>query len=523
MKPIILVNCCKKNRAAGCLNAIRETWAGRAEVPFMFFLGQGCEPFYGAFDETILNVKDDYHGQSWKNREALRWALNKGYTNFFVCCDDTYIDTHKLNLAIPKEDYVGNCKGTPHPPHIDGVEYDYCHGGPGYWLSEKAARLIVASDINTDLHINHRLCDQWIGEVMYQNGIVPVHDPRYSMGMSYGFDEAPVLNRNENISCHLSLGPGDYKPEWMREADRNRLSVLVAISSCWKDKANGSHAAIRDTWGKNLPAGWDLRFFLGGKTLTDAELKEMMTPEFMDSPGSLGTMHPTTAAKNTIGSKSSLLPDEIMLEDAGDGYLELPWKTVESLRWGLDRGYDFIIRGFTDTYLFPHVMVKSDIWKWDASGATFGCPPCPAHRTLTHSCPLGGNAYTTSRKAAEAIINQPVAHWGEDTHVGFSLQQAGIELHDDDRFRWDNATAPSWNKIKFSIHMNDRGSKWSPDQMVAKHKEILSDKTKDAFPSWDGRCRTCQHTRFRPGLYGPKCRHCGDSYAALPPATKATK
>lgn len=517
--PVILVNCCKKNRDLGCLNAIRESWASRAEVPFMFFLGQGCDPFYGAFDETILDVKDDYHGQSWKNREAIRWGLKQGFTNFFVCCDDTYIDTHKLQLNVPEGDYVGNCKGTPKPGAVDGVPYDYCHGGPGYWISERAARLIVAAEINTDKNINHRLCDQWIGEVLYKNGILPVHDSRYSMGKSYGFKEQPVLNRNENISCHLSLGPGDYDPEWMREADRTRLGVLVAVNSCWKDKSNGSNQAIRDTWGKNLPPGWDLRFFLGGKTMTDEEQRQMMTPQFMGSPGTLGVVHPTTAAKNVIGSIDTLLPDEIFLENSGDGYLELPWKTVESLRWGLNQGYDFIVRAFTDTYLFPHVMAKSDIWKWDASGANFGCPPCPAHPTLTHWCPLGGNGYTTSRKASQAIVDEPIKHWGEDTHVGFALRNAGIELHDDDRYRWDIATLASWNRIKFSIHMNDRGKKWNPAMMIAKHQEIKDDKLKDLFPAWDGKCTTCGHVRFRPGPYGPRCRHCGSHYAAYPKKT----
>lgn len=299
------------------------------------------------------------------------------------------------------------------------------------------------------------------------------------------------------------------------------MKVAVLISTCWKDKLNGGNDAIRATWGQNLPEGWDLKFCLGDREFSKEEKALLFTNDFIGSPGTLGNMDASKSSKCPIGKAEDLLDDEFLLP-CDDGYLGLPWKTTESLKWALDRDYDFVVRGFVDTFLFPQMMVKSDVWKHDAAGWIFGCAPCPAHPDSFHSCPLGGAAYTTSRKAMEAIIqpencsNDPLysSHWGEDTMVGFALHNAGIELFHDDRFVWDVGVPVYWNRSKFSIHMCDRGRKWNPVEMIDKQKEIDDQKIK--YPNWDGTCRTCGHVKFRHGVYGPTCRHCDDKYAASP-------
>jgi hypothetical protein len=292
------------------------------------------------------------------------------------------------------------------------------------------------------------------------------------------------------------------------------MKVAVLISTCWKDKLNGGNEAIRQTWGKNLPKGWDLKFCIGDREFTKEEKEKLFTNDFIGSPGTLGNMDPSKSSKCPIGQPGDLRNDELLLP-CDDGYLGLPWKTTTSLEWALERGYDFIVRGFVDTYLFPQVMVTAkNLWDKDAAGWSFGCGPCPAHPTLSHSCPLGGAGYTNSRKAAEAVVNEPIRHWGEDTHTGFALHNAGIDFVDDHRFVWDDGIPVAWNRVKFAIHMCDRGRKWVPQEMIAKHRLIETERAK--YPGWDGTCRTCGHDRFRFGFYGPACRHCGDKYAAAP-------
>lgn len=300
------------------------------------------------------------------------------------------------------------------------------------------------------------------------------------------------------------------------------MKTLVAISTCRKGLL--SNQAIRDTWGKNLPDGWDLRFFIGGKYFTDDEWQQLNKPDFMGSPGTLGRCDPSKMSK--VEMPTNLQPDEIVLPEVDDGYLGLPWKTTESLRWAMDRDYDYVIRGFEDTYLMPNRIADADWTGIDAAGWDFGCGPCPAHPNISHmNCPLGGAGYITSRKAIEAILDpsncslNPLysSHWGEDTMVGWALTNAGIKLFDDDRWKWDYATPFGWNKQKFSIHLCDRGRKYDPAEMIAAHKSVTEGI--HAYPEWDGKChgvlengKVCGHMRFRQSMTGPKCRHCGYAF-----------
>jgi hypothetical protein len=291
------------------------------------------------------------------------------------------------------------------------------------------------------------------------------------------------------------------------------MKIAVLISTCWKDKLNGGNDAIRNTWGNNLPEGWDLKFCIGDHEFTKEEKAKLFTNDFIGSPGTLGNMDASKSSACPIGEKSDLLPDELLL-NCDDGYLGLPWKTTESLKWAMDEGYDFVVRGFVDTYLFPQLMDKSDVWKYDAAGWAFACCSCPAHPDVIHSAPLGGAAYTTSRKASQAIIDEPIRHWGEDTHAGFALHNANIPLIHDERFIWDYGTPAYWNRSKFSIHMCDRGRKWNPQEMLEMKAKIDSQRNK--YPGWDGTCRACGYTRFRHGLAGPSCRSCNEHQAAGP-------
>ena len=283
--------------------------------------------------------------------------------------------------------------------------------------------------------------------------------------------------------------------------------VLIACNSCWKDIRNGSNAAIRSTWAQDLPAGWDLRFFVGGRNFTPEEEAQLFTPEWIGSPGTLGAMAPATAKKADIGKLSELCPDEISV-DAPDGYLGLPWKTVESLKWALAEGYDFVFRIFTDTYVFPDRLLRSGFELNDAQGvALFGCPPCPAHPDSSHICPLGGDGYWTSRKGSQAIIDDPIKHWGEDTHAGFALANAGINLVFDPCQRYHIFRAPWENRNAVSIHLNERAKNWDPKIMIGTHAEQIEGRLH--YPKWEGLCKGCGSRRMKIHPRCPRCAECG--------------
>jgi hypothetical protein len=488
--PVILVGSCKKNQALGNHDAIRETWGRDSVLPYKIFMGRGCIAQHA--DEIVLDTPDGYFEQCEKHKLALAWALEQGYDPIFLADDDTFIHTKRLAESYQGEDYKGNTYNTPRPPDLCGVDWEYCHGGCGYWLSAKAAALLIASPRVDETISPAPLDDQLFGKILLDAGITPVHDFNYSMGISYGRTEPSVTPSNNVISVHLSHTMNKYQKEWMHDAYVKSLKVLIACSSCWRDSSNGSHDAIRETWGKKLPAGWDLRFFLGGINPDENFIVPMDSP----GPGSIGTLSddkPNSPKLFTVPLKN----DEVVL-NVPDGYFYLPWKTTESLRWALDQGYDFILRCFADTYVHPGRLLKSDFYLRDFTGREFVCPPCKSHPNSTHPAPHGGAGYWTSRKAAQIVVDYPEqTHWGEDTHVGFVLAEAGIELFNEGRLFDANLGAPE-TRPKFTHHLNERAQRWNPQIMRDAHERAGTEN-----------CKKCGHNRFFSGLRGPRCRHCG--------------
>jgi len=427
MKPVILIGASKHDLDNGNIEMLRTTWLRDCKIPYQIFVGRTVENAVGA-NMTVLDAPDGLWVElTYKTRRMMRWAAPQAFTHVFRCDVDTLVHMERLLASgFEAHDYFGSTLDVP-------TNWPFCHGGPGFWLSMKAVRILADAAIDQNSEI-HKLQDQWIGDTLGVAGINPAHDPRFSMGWSYGRDEPRILPDNDTISCHMSKGTGNYDKKWMREAyDRMTTAnaftlqypwikehgaktsavpnpnptskVLIACNSCWKDVRNGSNAAIRDTWGKELPAGWDLRFFMGDRNFSPEEEKLLLDPNFIGSPGTLGELAPATAKKCDIGDAWTLCPDEVMLHDVPDGYLGLPWKTVESLRWALELGYDYIFRIFTDTYVFVERLYKCGFESYDALGVVlFNCPPCPAHPDSSHFCPLGGDGYWTSRKAAQAIL-----------------------------------------------------------------------------------------------------------------------
>lgn len=500
MKPVILIGSCKKDWGSGGVQALRETWLRDCPIPYVIFYGRTV--IAACKDEVTLDCPDGLWDElTFKTREMMRWVRGEGYTHIFRCDVDTLVNTKRLVLAIPAHDYCGSTLNTPKVGEVDGVPYPFCHGGPGMWLSERAVYVLANSPVDPKKP-EDKLQDQWIGKHLLAAGIVPVHDRRFSMGSSYGRHEPAVLASNDVISCHLGAQTGKYEPQQMYKAYGRSQKVLIACSSCWRDVANGSDAAIRETWGRELPAGWDLRFFLGG-----------LPPDHkfdipMNSPGptSIGPLTPSNSLKKVPLFTAPTKGDEIVL-DCPDDYFGLLWKTQLSLKWALERGYGWIFRIFADTYVFPDRLADSRFYLHEFSGRAFECPPCEAHPDKPHFAPHGGMGYWTSREAAKLIVDAPPSHWGEDTHVGFVLWKAGIELFHDQRLMYVQNQAPEYNRSKLTIHLNERSQKWEPDLMRRTHSEQQAGRAK--VPGWDGSCRNCQSTRMSIHPLGPRCLECG--------------
>jgi len=279
----------------------------------------------------------------------------------------------------------------------DRCKLPFCHGGPGYWLSKEAALKVLRARFGREGWAWHDgLEDQFVGRVLYEQGIDAVHDPRYSMGTSYGCHQEPVLPANDIITCHLSNWTGVYNASWMQGAYRRcfperypSLSLakpVILVSSCVRDRKNGSQQAIRDTWGADSKIPY---FFFLGDTAPEA-------------------------------------PDEVEL-DCPDNYFSLPQKTQLSLKWALDRGYTQMIRAFTDTYIDTQRLVETCYGRDDYVGNL-----CTQ---VGWTFINGGPGYILSRKCAKVVVDSDIGNWQlEDQWVGWLMSHNKIEPIHDPRF-----------------------------------------------------------------------------------------
>lgn len=186
------------------IQTVRDTWAKDIEpfkehVTLKFFYGEP-HPRPAASDEVYLPCGDGYEHLPLKTINIARYALEQGYDYVFKCDDDTavYLDRLIHELMSHKFDYAGYENGR------------VASGGPGYWLSRRAMKALVAND-----KPDHWAEDVWTGKVMsYANiplQMLPGHRPGFSDHWFYpnGFD--PARDMTGVVAFHA------VQPEVMRD------------------------------------------------------------------------------------------------------------------------------------------------------------------------------------------------------------------------------------------------------------------------------------------------------------------
>jgi hypothetical protein len=171
--------------------------------------------------------------------------------------------------------------------------------------------------------------------------------------------------------------------------------LLIAVKSCEQHRKAGFHEVIRKTWGAKLPAGVDLKFFVGGGPSSDVSMKDDEYDLFI-----------------------------------GDGYHSLPFKTLEIARYAWAHRYDHVFLCDTDTFIIPSRLVSCGYEKFDYAGkitkpvgSTFHYDAVDrnGNKEIHEHCypwASGGYGYFLSRDAAEIISRNYPYSWAEDLWVG---------------------------------------------------------------------------------------------------------
>lgn len=212
-KILIAVESCVRDLRNGSHQTVRETWGKDLfGVDLRFFIG-GKESLKLQADETQLDVEDDYAHLPEKTKEIFRWAGVEGYDFTFKCDVDTFlIPSRLLVCGFENHDYTGFFT------HHSAISYRYASGGYGYFLSRRAADLIVSSATNTT-HPYLRNEDLWVGQVLGPKIQTENHPEReFSMYEPTKFRDYASWHINTNRK-----GP-EANQRWMRE---NYMSTKV--------------------------------------------------------------------------------------------------------------------------------------------------------------------------------------------------------------------------------------------------------------------------------------------------------
>ena len=162
MSLLIAVKSCNKHRVAGYNEVIRQTWGRDVKFPSnLFFFHGGIRLDNDVrLDEVFVGEPDNYDGLPKKTRAILRWFLRGPEPHIFLCDTDTYVIPSKLEKCGYENYDIAGRYGTIWPIGTTkditddrGVARRNVHpwpsGGVGYFLSRRAAQIVLDTPINT--------------------------------------------------------------------------------------------------------------------------------------------------------------------------------------------------------------------------------------------------------------------------------------------------------------------------------------------------------------------------------------
>lgn len=170
MRRLIAIVTCHKFRARA--DVLRHTWApdvgDQADVRYFFGSNALDEPWP---EEVRLDVPDDYEHLRFKVQAMFAWSVSQGYDFTFKTDDDVYVIPERLFASFTSHDYAGRVRGPSQEnvaPAIYGRnEAPFCSGF-GYWLSNRAARIVSTAPDNGDWAE-----DRFAGQALFRAGINP--------------------------------------------------------------------------------------------------------------------------------------------------------------------------------------------------------------------------------------------------------------------------------------------------------------------------------------------------------------
>jgi hypothetical protein len=222
---------------------------------------------------------------------------------------------------------------------------------------------------------------------------------------------------------------------------------LVAIKSCNRDRLRGDHDAIRNTWGRDLPVGVDLRFFIGGEYPKPFEI---------------------------------LRVDEWLLK-IPDQYDFLPLKSRAILKWAVIQHYDYSILVDNDTYVVPKRLFALPFQRYDYSGH-FGRGSAEIGTTFRYEdgrgiiydpCypwASGGYGVFISKKMAEIVAEESIVSnfWAEDMALGCIAALHNLKIGNLEGLR--NNASYHYPKDPNGYWSYDPATKWM-EKMQLEHGE----------------------------------------------------
>jgi hypothetical protein len=213
------------------------------------------------------------------------------------------------------------------------------------------------------------------------------------------------------------------------------LKLLVAISSCERDMLNGNNQAMRETW----------------------------LPRLVDFP--------EVDYKFFVGLCQTDCPEDTISLPVCDDYRSLPFKTRESCRWALQKGYDAVFRAFVDTCVHPHRLFAAFNREADYVGHFPGGYSPEPDKQGHYAYASGGPGYWLSKRACEIVVRSEPTHWAEDLWIGDLMGKHGILGVHEPRFFF------KWNKPHpdtISVHLSRATDLYSKLWMFRCWKELCA-------------------------------------------------